>query len=376
VALNNTLLTTFGIVILVSSAVYFIGLLSFVPGVLRGIRRNTKLTNISPSISIIVCARNEEEHIEECLASIAALDYPPEKLEIFFVDDRSTDRTPEILSAWQKKMPNLRVHLTTEETNGRNGKLNALTQGLDLVTGAIILMTDADCILPSGWAKEHVSWYDDDTGMVSSLTSIQGRNMFDNAHSLEMVQVLAMSMAAINYKIPVSVIGNNLSIRKQTYDELGGYRNIPFSVTEDVALFQAVWHSKKWKVKFKSNPDLGVITHPPHDLTTWWRQKHRWVIGGKDIGPPGWIIIILGFIGAFTMVLAPFILPLNFLLIVLGLKFAADLFILIPSLRSLRRLSLLPYFPLFQIYLFSFLMCVPILYFQKDVLWKGRIFHT
>ena len=345
------------------------------PGVLRGARRKIS-ANIFPPVSIIICARNEEDCIEDCLTSLAALDYPAEKLEILFVDDRSTDRTSEILSEWMKNMSNLKVHLAKEETNERGGKINALTQGLDQVTGEIILMTDADCILPRGWAKEHVSWYEKDTGMVSSLTSLQERNLFDKAHSLEMVQVLAMSMAAINYNIPVSVIGNNLSIRKKTYDELGGYRNIPFSVTEDVALFQAVWRSGKWKVKFKSNPDLGVVTHPPHDLTTWWRQKHRWVTGGKDIGPPGWIIIGLGFIGAFAMVLAPFVLPFTFVMLVLALKFIADLFILVPTLRSINKLSLLLYFPLYQLYLFSFLMCVPILYFQKDVLWKGRVFHT
>ncbi len=371
-------MTPFGTVILVSTAVYFLGLLAFVPGVLRGVLRNSRIVKSDdlPSISILICARNEEDAIEECLASLAALDYPSEKLEILIVDDRSTDRTPAILAAWQKDMPHLAVFITHEEENGMCGKINALTQGLDVVKGDIILMTDADCILPRGWAKEHVSWYDADTGMVSSMTSLQERNLFDKAHSLEMVQVLAMSMAAINCNIPVSVIGNNLSIRRQAYLELGGYSNIPFSVTEDVALFQSVWRSKKWKVKFKSNPDLGVVTHPPHDLTTWWRQKHRWVEGGKKIGPPGWVIIILGFIGAFTMVLAPFALPCNFVLLVLGVKFCADILILLPTLRSLRKVSLLIYLPLFQLYLFTFLMCVPILYFQKDVLWKGRVFRT
>jgi len=329
-----------------------------------------------PKVTVLVCARNEEEYIDECLRSLAALDYPDGQLEILIVNDRSTDATADILQRWCATLPHLKVLTITTDIEGTRGKVNALIQGMDQVQGEIVLMTDADCKVPTQWVKEHIGWYDADTGMVSSMTSLETHSVFSGAHCLEMVQVLALSMAGINYGVPVSVIGNNLSVRKKTYDELGGYRSIDFSVTEDLALFQAVWHSKKWKAKFKTNRDIAVLTQPPADFKTWWRQKHRWVAGGKAIGLPGWIILLLGFIGVILLVVAPFVLEANYLLIALGMKFAIDLAVLVPTFLSIGRSVRLLFFPFYQAYLFFFLMCVPILYFQKNVHWKERVYRV
>lgn len=327
-------------------------------------------------MTVLVCARNEEEHINACLRSLTALDYPDGQLDILIVDDRSTDATADILKSWSDRHPHINIITITEENENARGKVNALIQGMDRVQGAIVLMTDADCIVQPQWAKEHVRWYDADTGMVSSMTSVKPYTIFSGAHCLEMVQVLALSMAGINYGIPVSIIGNNLSVRKATYDEIGGYRKIDFSVTEDLALFQAVWYSKKWKAKFKANSDIAVLTEPPNDFRTWWRQKHRWVAGGKAIGLPGWIILLLGFIGVVLLVVAPFVLDSQYLLTVLGMKLVVDLVILIPTFISIGRPLRLFFFPFYQVYLFFFLMCVPILYFQKNVRWKERVYRV
>lgn len=360
----------------IAACIYFAGLLVYVPGVLRGLRRKKQTdTEPLPTVTVLVCARNEEHHIDECLQSLAMIDYPRERLEILFLDDRSTDRTPQILQEWSARLPHLRV-IVSHDDGGARGKVNALIQGMDRATGEIIIMTDADCRVPPQWVREHVRLYDADTGMVSSMTSLFTRSVFSGAHCLEMVQVLALSMAGINYNIPLSVIGNNLSVRKKAYDELGGYRNIDFSVTEDLALFQTVWHSGKWKVKFNANRDIAVLTYPPEDFKTWWRQKHRWVIGGKAIGLAGWIILLLGFLGSVSLALIPFALEMRFALIALSIKFTADLAILIPTFLSIGRGGRLLYFPFYQVYLFFFLLCVPILYFQKNVRWKERVYRV
>jgi len=243
--------TVIGQVVFAAACVYAVGLVMFIPGVLLGLRRRTGITTDSPKVTVLVCARNEEEYIDECLRSLAALDYPDGQLEILIVNDRSTDATADILQRWCATLSHLKVLTITTDIEGTRGKVNALIQGMDQVQGEIVLMTDADCKVPTQWVKEHIGWYDADTGMVSSMTSLETHSVFSGAHCLEMVQVLALSMAGINYGVPVSVIGNNLSVRKKTYDELGGYRSIDFSVTEDLALFQAVWHSKKWKANSK-----------------------------------------------------------------------------------------------------------------------------
>jgi cellulose synthase/poly-beta-1,6-N-acetylglucosamine synthase-like glycosyltransferase len=371
-------LHTLEIIIFAASALYLFGLAAFLPGLLRGLRRKEEIfTESTPQVTVLVCARNEEHNIDACLHSLTLLNYPSEFLEILIVDDHSSDATPKMLEIWKEKLPNLKTISTVTSTKPEfQGKVNALIQGMDAVRGEFVLITDADCSVSPNWIREHLKWYDDTTGMVSSITVLDSMKPFDIAQSLEMTELLGLSMAAINYGIPVSVIGNNLSIRKQAYIEIGGYRNIPFSVTEDVALFQTVWNSGKWKVRFKSNNDLLVKSKPPGSFLMWWKQKHRWVIGGKDIKLMGRLILLLGFIGAFTLITAPFVLPLKFALSVIAVKFLGDILIIYPVLRGLKQMKLIWFLFVYQLYLFFFLICVPILYLQKDVKWKGRVYHT
>src|SRR6516225_5196775 len=57
--------------------------------------RNPVLPCGNPRVSIIVPARNEEETIEQALRTLLALDY--DNYEVIAVNDRSTDRTGEIM---------------------------------------------------------------------------------------------------------------------------------------------------------------------------------------------------------------------------------------------------------------------------------------
>jgi cellulose synthase/poly-beta-1,6-N-acetylglucosamine synthase-like glycosyltransferase len=366
------------IFILAAAAFYFLGLAAFLPGLFRGLRRKDEFPLLQlPHVTVLICARNEEKNLDFCLTSLGKINYPIELLEILVVDDSSTDSTPEMLQSWKSKLPNLKT-ISTDDFNRREfeGKVGALIRGMDAANGEYVIITDADCSVSPNWVREHLRWYDSDTGMVSSITVLDSIKPFDAAQSIEMTELLGLSMAAINYNIPVSIIGNNLSLRKAAYEEIGGYRKIPFSVTEDVALFQTVWDTGKWKVRFKANDDLLVKSKPPGSFGTWWRQKHRWVIGGKDIKIMGAMILVLGFIGAFVLIAAPFTLPLGFALLAIAIKFLGDLLVIFPTLHRMNQKKLAFYLIAYQLYLFFFLLCFPILYFQKNVRWKGRVYHT
>lgn len=58
-------------------------------------------------ISVIVPVYNEERYLDACVASMLRQDYPREAMEWFFVDGMSTDRTVELLEAYQKQYPQL-----------------------------------------------------------------------------------------------------------------------------------------------------------------------------------------------------------------------------------------------------------------------------
>lgn len=356
---------------------YFLEYLFLSIGVWRA-RRPASGGNLSdadlPTATVLVCARDEEGNIEKCVASLSRLDYPADKLQLLIVDDKSTDKTPEILAKWQLKLPNLTVYRTGEEVAHMKGKVNALTQGMDQATGEIVMVTDADSHVDPQWARRYVSYYSPTTGMVASVTLLDEDSFFDTLQSLDWAYLLGMASASANLNVPLSVIGNNMSVRREAYESVGGYREIPFSITEDYALFQAIWHKEPWKVKFRIDSKLTVMSKAAPTFKLWWRQKHRWVKGGQSLKAIGYLIFGIGLLGNLAMLMALFFLPVVAAILVILIKWAADLLIIMPVLTKVRKVHLLKYFPVYELYIALFVFSMPVMIMQKNVVWKGRVY--
>ena len=99
----------------------------------------------APRVSVVVAARDEERHLEPALRAWLALDYPD--YELIVVDDRSTDRTREILEAIGARDPRLHVARIDKLPDDWLGKNHALHVGAQAASGALLLFTDADVIL-------------------------------------------------------------------------------------------------------------------------------------------------------------------------------------------------------------------------------------
>ncbi len=114
----------------------------------RGMRRITQLTHgepmldAYPTLSVIIPALNEERDLERSLESVLAQDYP--NLEIIVLNDRSTDRTGEILEGMKKRVSRLEVIHIETLPEGWLGKNHALYVGAKRARGKWLLFTDAD----------------------------------------------------------------------------------------------------------------------------------------------------------------------------------------------------------------------------------------
>lgn len=95
-----------------------------------------------PRVSVIVPARNEDAKLHDALSTLLAQTYP--NLEIIAINDRSTDRTGEILDALAQKYPQLRVIHVEKLPDGWLGKNYANQLGFEHATGEYLLFTDAD----------------------------------------------------------------------------------------------------------------------------------------------------------------------------------------------------------------------------------------
>lgn len=97
-----------------------------------------------PQVSVIVTACNEERGIRQALQSLLSLEYP--HYEIIAINDRSSDRTGDILASLAKQDPRIRAVHIDELPSGWLGKNHALYQGACTAKGEWILFTDADVV--------------------------------------------------------------------------------------------------------------------------------------------------------------------------------------------------------------------------------------
>lgn len=125
--------------------------------------KEVKHEDITPSVSIIITAYNEEKRIKQKLENTLNVDYPKEQMEVIVVSDGSTDKTDEIVTSYADRG----VQLLRIE--GRNGKHFGQGCGIRKATHDIIILTDATTFLESHGIKNIIcNFADPSVGCVSS----------------------------------------------------------------------------------------------------------------------------------------------------------------------------------------------------------------
>lgn len=89
-----------------------------------------------PEVTLFIAAYNEEDVVDEKMQNCLALDYPADKLQIFWITDGSNDHTNERLSHWPRA--------TVLHQSERQGKTAALNRGMKFVKTSLVVFTDAN----------------------------------------------------------------------------------------------------------------------------------------------------------------------------------------------------------------------------------------
>jgi cellulose synthase/poly-beta-1,6-N-acetylglucosamine synthase-like glycosyltransferase len=350
-----------------------------------GLRKSLSLQHYNavefPFVTIIVAAKNEEHNIGRCIESLKKLRYEKEKYEIILVNDRSEDKTKEIMLEMTEGFDEFKVIDSRKEElqmQGVNlkGKANAIDTAIENSRGDIIFTTDADCEVPAEWLIETVKYYDDKTGMVCGFTNIKKENsLFAKVQALDWIYLLSLASSSAGYRSTISCVGNNLSFRKEAYYEAGGYSSIEFSVTEDMAFMRKVNDGKVFVVKYPVNGKCGVKTEECKSLFDVFSQKRRWFRGGIGVNAAGyWMGFILFAVNLF--VLTGYLFADIFIYIALLLiKFISEFLIIFTPIKVFKRKSLIKYYPIFLIYFALYGVILPItMLFYPKIRWKGRKF--
>ncbi|MGC8595298.1 MAG: glycosyltransferase [Candidatus Kryptoniota bacterium] len=355
-------------------AIYVIDLSFYSFAALLAKKTPTTLAVLSnlPFVSVVVAAKDEEFNIRACLESLVGLRYPKDKLEVIIANDQSTDRTPSIIDEFISRFPFVK-RIDVSHDHHLRGKTNALSQGIDKASGEIIFLTDADCEVPPQWIDETLKYFDEKTGIVGGVTHINPANtIFSGIQALDWDLLLSIAPGAATVGKPTGCLGNNLAFRKEAYENVGGYRKIKFSVTEDYALYKSISKSKKWNFKYPIDRLTLVHTRPVKTLRELLSQRRRWATGGKDTGLFGIATMAPGFMLHWLIILSPFFSFTYFGYFFL-LKTAVDTLFLFPFLKYYGKISHLKFIVFFEIYYILYVALLPLLVFiGGEVKWKGR----
>ena len=200
-------------------------------------------TKSQPSVAVVVPARNEAGTIERCLLSLLAQDYP--NLQIFAVDDRSTDATGTIMDRIMTRSDRLRVLHVTELPPGWLGKTHAMWRGGAETQSDWILFTDGDVIFRPDALRRTLAYAETtqcDHLVIFPTLIMKGfgermmLGFFGLASSLLLRPWKVKDPKARDF---IGAGAFNL-IRRSAYEELGTYRALRMEVIDDLKLGEAV----------------------------------------------------------------------------------------------------------------------------------------
>ncbi len=193
----------------------------------------------TPTVSVIVPARNEEPCLGACLESLVA--QTGVSSEIIVVNDASTDRTREIAQSFDR----VRVVDASPPPSGWTGKNNAMATGASEACGEWLLFTDADTVhVPGSLARAVVEAKQHGAALLSYSPEQEVHGFWEEA----VMPVIFAELAATYWPSLVSdprspaaaANGQYILITREAYDAIGGHGAVSNSLLEDVALAKAV----------------------------------------------------------------------------------------------------------------------------------------
>ena len=228
-------------------------------------------------VSVIVCAKNEEENVKKFIPLLAEQNYPD--FEIVLIDDASSDETLEVFEEFEQKYSNIRLVKVENNEAFWGNKKYALTLGIKAAKKNYLLFTDADCYPTS---KEWI------TAMTSEFTEektiVLGYGGYEKIENSLLNKIIRFEtiLTAVQYfswakaGLPYMGVGRNLAYKKDEFFNVNGFiDHIQVrSGDDDLFINQA---SNKLNTTISYSPESFTYSKPKESYKDWFTQKRRHV---------------------------------------------------------------------------------------------------
>lgn len=177
----------------------------------------------SPPVSIVICAKNEDDNLTEFLPKVMSQDYP--EFEVIVVNDCSWDNTENVIDEFAKIFPNLRKATIKEDPYYKHGKKFALLVGIKATKYNHMLLTDADCY-PAGdqWLKEMAKEFTDKRQIVLGYGAYErGKGLLNLLIRYDAFSIAVQYLSAAVKGKAYMGVGRNLAYTKELFFEQKGF---------------------------------------------------------------------------------------------------------------------------------------------------------
>lgn len=197
-----------------------------------------------PKVSVLIPARNEAAHIGDALEDLTQQAFPG--LEILVLDDHSEDATAEIVCAFMRRAPEVRLLCGKALPAGWTGKNWACAQLAAAATGDILLFADADVRWRPGALRSVLHAMET---LDADLLTVWPTQI--TVTWMERLTVPLMAMAVMAYlpiwlahafyhPLAAAANGQCMAFRRSAYEAIGGHAAVRAAIVEDVRLAQKI----------------------------------------------------------------------------------------------------------------------------------------
>lgn len=339
-------------------------------------RYSDTITSSGEPVSVIICARDEANNLENNLPHILEQDYPD--YEVVVVNDCSEDNTEEVLDGFKKKYKNLRSTILKKDLKFRHGKKLALTIGIKSAVHDYVLLTDADCrpasplwisqmqkhFVPPNEIVLGYGRYERKPGLLNKLLR------FDTFFIA--MQYLSFALAGF----PYMGVGRNLAYKRSLFFENKGFAShLKLESGDDDLFINEVASKKNTEVEYSHLAHTWSV--PPDSWAGWFSQKRRHLTTGMHYSRSTRFLLGMEISSRLFFYISFIMLILNkiFLSYVIGLfliRLITSTIILNAGMNRLNEKKLLLFSPIFGIFIFLFnIFCVGSnLIIQKRSRWR------
>lgn len=193
----------------------------------------------APRLTVLVAAKDEQANIETCVRTLVDQDYP--NYTIVAVNDRSDDRTGEILDRLQGEFPGkVRAVHVRQLPEGWYGKNNAMRRGVEVADGEWFCFVDADCrqtcrsTLSVAMQEALAGGID----FLSILPLLETKSFWERVIQPVCAAILVIWFNPEKVNDPKSKAayanGAFMMMNRATYDAIGGHASVRTELNEDM----------------------------------------------------------------------------------------------------------------------------------------------